>query len=405
MKQYCLGNVIDIKHGFAFDGEHITQEDNGIVLVTPGNFKIGGGFQEEKCKFFNGEIPTEYILKPGSYIVTMTDLSKEIDTLGYSAIVPKTERIYLHNQRIGLLSFKNPECDPQYIYYLLQTHSYQREIANTSTGSTVHHTSPSKIYNYKFSAPDIEKQKKIASILSAYDNLITNNEEQIKLLEEASQRLYKEWFVDLHFPGHENTPIVDGVPEGWKFRVVSDFGEVITGKTPSTTNVQYYGGNIPFVTIPDMHGNVFPIITERTLTKEGADTQKNKYLPKNSVMVSCIATVGIVNISLEVCQTNQQINSVILHNEKDLYFFYGTMKRIKMLLDGVGSNGATMTNVNKTKFGSIKVLYPTDKLVTAYYDICKPIFETILLQSKMIVEAQWVRDHLLPKLMSGELEV
>ena len=135
MKEYQLSDLITIKHGYAFDGEHIITEDNGIVLVTPGNFKIGGGFQEEKCKFFNGEIPNEYILHAGDYIVTMTDLSKGIDTLGYSAIIPyNKERIYLHNQRIGLISFISEDCDKNYIYYLMQTREYQRFIANSSTG-------------------------------------------------------------------------------------------------------------------------------------------------------------------------------------------------------------------------------------------------------------------------------
>ena len=405
MKEFCLKNIIRIKHGFAFDGEYISQDDNGIVLVTPGNFKIGGGFQEDKCKFYTGEIPSEYILNPGSYIVTMTDLSKNIDTLGYSAIVPDTQRVYLHNQRIGLIEFINESFDKKYIYYLLQTHQYQRTIANTSTGATVHHTSPSKICDYKFFAPDIKTQKKIADILSAYDDLIENNQKQIKLLEEAAQRLYKEWFVDLHFPGYEHTKIVDGVPEGWKIQSVSEFGKVITGKTPSTSKPEYYGGNIPFVTIPDMHNTVFPLSTEKYLSQEGANTQKNKFLPPNSVMISCIATVGLVNITSEQCQTNQQINSVILKNEKDLYFFYFAMKCIKSLLDGVGSNGATMTNVNKAKFASINILYPKSNLINYFFEFSDPIFRKILILSKESRRLQQARDRLLPKLMSGEVEV
>ena len=176
MKEYRLGDIIDIKHGYAFDGEHIVQEDNGIVLVTPGNFRIGGGFQEEKCKFFTGEIPSNFVLSAGDYIVTMTDLSKEIDTLGYSAIVPASNRTYLHNQRIGLVSFKNNECYPGYIYFLMRTHRYQRSIANTSTGATVHHTSPSKIYDYQFIAPSYKEQQKIAEYLFAYEKLIENNQ-------------------------------------------------------------------------------------------------------------------------------------------------------------------------------------------------------------------------------------
>ena len=211
--------------------------------------------------------------------------------------------------------------------------------------------------------------------------------------------------MDLRFPGYEDVKVVDGVPEGWRYKRVEEFGEVITGKTPLTSKTEYYGGNIPFVTIPDMHGNVFPLVTEKTLTKVGADTQKNKYLPVNSVIVSCIATVGLVNIAVEACQTNQQINSVILQNDNELYFFYESMKRIKALLDGVGSNGATMTNVNKTKFSNIKVLYPVEDLIKRYNELCKPIFDKILALSKSIIKAEQARDRLLPKLMNGEFEV
>ena len=281
----------------------------------------------------------------------------------------------------------------------------KKDCLNISQGTAQDNLSWKKLSTIKFPAPPIKVQNKIVKYISTYDDLIENNTKQIKLLEEAAQRLYKEWFVDLHFPGYENVKIVDGVPEGWKYRLVSDFGDVITGKTPSTAKKEYYDGNIPFITIPDMHGNVFPITTQKYLTKVGADTQKNKYLPKNTVIVSCIATVGLVNIAIEECQTNQQINSVILYDEKDLYFFYESMKRIKALLDGVGSNGATMTNVNKTKFSNIKVLYPTENLVSEFYDFCKPIFEKILSLSKIIISAEQARDRLLPKLMSGELEV
>ena len=252
--------------------------------------------------------------------------------------------------------------------------------------------------------PPLEEQRRIVDVLSAYDDLIETNQKQIKLLEEAAQRLYKEWFVDLKFPGHEKTKIIDGVPEGWAIDEVAGFGEIVTGKTPSTSKEEYYGGNIPFVKIPDMHNRVFPVTTEVCLTKEGADTQKNKYIPRNSLMVSCIATVGLVNIALEECQTNQQINSVILHNERDLYFLYFTLKQMRDLLDGVGSNGATMTNVNKTKFGKIPVVCPAEKVRSAFYEWCEPIFRKIENLSRNIILLQEARDSLLPKLMSGEIE-
>lgn len=253
--------------------------------------------------------------------------------------------------------------------------------------------------------PSKESQDNIASILEKYDDLIENNQKQIKLLEEVAQRLYKEWFVDFRFPGYENAKFIDDIPEGWRKQKISDFGEIKTGKTPSTTKESYYGGHIPFVKIPDMHNCIYPIATEATLTIEGANTQKNQFIPKNSIMVSCIGTVGLVNISTEPCQTNQQINSIILSDEKDLYYVYSTMKRLKALLEGVGSNGATMTNVNKTKFGNLEVLYPNDDLKNKYFNNCKAIFEKIFVLSVGIEKLTQARDRLLPKLMSGEIEV
>lgn len=293
----------------------------------------------------------------------------------------------------------------KFLYYVLSQDSFFDFMMAGSNGTKMPRGNKKTILEFLIPNFDVDKQICIADILSAYDDLIKNNQKQIKFLEEAAQRLYKEWFVNLRFPGYEDVDIVDGVPEGWRYKRVEEFGEVITGKTPSTSKTEYYGGNIPFVTIPDMHGNVFPLVTEKTLTKVGADTQKNKYLPANTVIVSCIATVGLVNIAIEPCQTNQQINSVILHDDNNLYFFYESMKRIKALLDGVGSNGATMTNVNKTKFSNIKVLYPTEDLVMKYNEFCKLIFAQILASSKAMLTSKQARDRLLPKLMRGEIEV
>lgn len=280
-----------------------------------------------------------------------------------------------------------------------------RLLKTMSSGSTTKFLTIRMLHNLDIPCPEIEVQDRIVNVLGTIDDLIENNQKQIKLLEEAARRLYKEWFVDLRFPGYEDTPIVDGVPEGWSLSPISDFGEVVTGKTPSTEKKEYYGGNIPFVKIPDMHGCVYPVITESSLTEAGAKTQINKFIPRNGIMVSCIATVGLVNIAVERCQTNQQINSIILSDERDLYYVFSAMKRLKELLEGVGSNGATMTNVNKTKFASLPVLYPSEKLRDSYYSFCKPIFEKIYNLSLSVVGLKKARDRLLTKLMSGEIEV
>lgn len=332
--------------------------------------------------------------KKGTLCITIAANIADTAILGMDACFPDSIMGFVPFEGVSNVKFV------KYAFDILQ-----RDCQKISQGTAQDNLSWKKLSTIKFPAPPIEIQDKIVGILSVYDDLIENNQKQIKLLEETAQRLYKEWFVDLCFPGHEDVAIVDGVPEGWKKQRISEFGDIITGKTPSTDKEQYYGGNIPFVKIPDMHGCVYPIITEVTLTTEGANTQKNKFIPKNGIMVSCIATVGLVNIAIEHCQTNQQINSIILNNEQDLYYVYSTMKRLKAFLEGVGSNGATMTNVNKTKFGNLEVLYPTEDLCKSYFNFCEPIFKKIYSLSVSNNKLIQARDRLLPKLMSGEIEV
>jgi len=216
--------------------------------------------------------------------------------------------------------------------------------------------------------------------------------------------LYKEWFVRLRFPGYEHTRIIDGVPEGWESCKVRNFGRVITGKTPSTKQTDNYGGDIPFIKTPDMHGNVYVIQTETLLTEKGAETQKGKYLPPESILVSCIGTIGIVSLNSEISQFNQQINAVIPYDESYRYYFYFCFKDLRPLLEAIGG-GATMGNVNKSKFENIDVLKPKTMLLKNFNDFCTPLFRQILRLSFTNHKLQQARDILLPKLMSGEVRV
>ena len=301
---------------------------------------------------------------------------------------------------------KDDKVTNEFLYYFMLTDYIRKSMINSMTGATGRQRVNKDIFkSLELSLPSIEKQKRIADILSAYDDLIENNQKQIKLLEEAAMRLYKEWFVKLRFPGHENTKIVDGVPEGWELTTVKEMGQVITGKTPSTVIAENYGKDIPFVKIPDMHGVIYPLKTEVKLSERGANTQKNKLLPPKSIMVSCIATVGLVCIAHEACQTNQQINSIILNDEDHLYYMFFKMKGIKSLLEGVGSNGATMTNVNKTKFENIELLKPENEILKKFNNLVEPFFSNILALSKQNEKLKEARDKLLSKLMSGEIEV
>lgn len=403
-----LKNFIDVLSGFAFKSKDFTSAGVPVIKiknVTPPTVTL------DDLSYVSKEIAqaqNRFLLSYDDVLIALTGshINQMASVVGRVARV-RHQTPSLLNQRVGKITVINPdEMDLDYVYYYLSQDLIKIQLASKAGGAANQaNISPSDVKNLDIPFPDIDVQRRISGILSAYDNLIENNQKQIKLLEEAARRLYKEWFVDLRFPGYEDAPIVDGVPEGWSLRPISDFGEVVTGKTPSTEKKEYYGGNIPFVKIPDMHECVYPVITESSLTEAGAKTQINKFIPRNGIMVSCIATVGLVNIAVERCQTNQQINSIILSDERDLYYVFSAMKRLKELLEGVGSNGATMTNVNKTKFASLPVLYPSEELRDSYYSFCKPIFEEIYNLSLSVVGLKKARDRLLPKLMSGEIEV
>ena len=382
-----LGELIEIKHGYAFSGEHIVEDDNGIVLVTPGNFRIRGGFKEEKCKFFDGEIPADYVLKEGDFIVTMTDLSKTIDTLGYSALVPKSKRIYLHNQRIGLVTFKSDECDRGYIYWLMRTREYQRSIANTSTGATVHHTSPKKIYDYDLEVPPLPIQHRIANILSRYDSLIENYQKQIKLLEEAAQRLYKEWFVDLRFPGHENTNIIDGVPEGWEKKSVDSIYNIKYGKNLSTKLITetgfypVYGANgvIGYYDKANCNEQVVLITSRGNGSGDVLMTyHKDAFITNNSFIVT-------PSEGFEYCK---------------LPF---TFQFLKMANFRAVRTGAAQPQLTNQSIHTVDVILPNKNLIEKFCSATIGMNDTIIKYREQIRLLTEARDRLLPKLMSGEL--
>jgi len=249
---------------------------------------------------------------------------------------------------------------------------------------------------------DKTRQKKIAEILSSYDDLIENNRRRIQLLEQAARLLYKEWFVHLRFPGHEHAKIIDGLPEGWETGTIGDLGEVITGKTPSKNKAENYGHDLPFIKTPDMHGNAIVVHAEESLSEQGAKTQANKTLPPRSILVSCIGTVGAVAFNSSPAQTNQQINSIVPDNATVTYWAYFMAKDLKPLLEGM-SGGATMANVNKSKFSGIKIVIPSPQLLEYFSDFSKPIFDQIENLTISNMRLAKTRDLLLPKLMNGEV--
>ena len=363
-----------------------TKEVNYCRITETENFISEEGLNNSSAK----------LIAPNSVIIAMYGQG---DTAGRVAInkIPLTT-----NQACCNLTIDESKADYEFIYYQLCT--LYNKMVSLKAGAAQPNLNAQIIKNLEVLLPSLPTQHRIATILSRYDSLIENYQKQIKLLEEAAQRLYKEWFVDLHFPGHENTKIVDGVPEGWEKKKVGEIGKVITGKTPSTAKKEYYGGQIPFITIPDMHTGIYPT-SSQFLSDLGANSQSGKFIPANSLMVSCIGTAGLVCITKEECQTNQQINSLVLNDNSLLYYMYNTFLSLKEHLYNIGSNGATMTNVNKSKFESIEILIPNNSISNMYNKAVEQSFsgiKTLSSQIRLLTEA---RDRLLPKLMSGDIKI
>lgn len=262
------------------------------------------------------------------------------------------------------------------------------------------------ILDFELPEYNLAKQERIATILSHYDDLIEINKRRIALLEELARELYKEWFVRMRFPGWEDIKIEKGVPYDWDYKELKQFGKIVTGKTPSTDNQDNFGGDIPFIKTPDMHDCIFLLDTQETLSEKGANSQKKCLLPPLSVCISCIGTVGVVGITTTYSQTNQQINSIIPSNKCYSYYLYFACESLKSTIEMYGANGATMTNLNKSKFGKLKLLCPKDDSLFIRFDQkVSPLMSVILNLQKQNKKLSLQRDRLLPRLMSGQLEV
>lgn len=410
-KEVKLGDILEIKHGYGFKGEFFKEDETGNVLVTPGNFNIGGGFKNEKLKYYDGPISEDFILKPNDVIVTMTDLSKMADTIGYSAKVPSSSKIYLHNQRIGLIKLLSNDVDIDFIYWFLRTSNYQRYVAGSSTGATVKHTSPTKIYSYKGIIPPLETQKKIASILSGYDDLIENNLKRIKILEEMAQQTYEEWFVRMRFPGYESATInketglpegdVLSLPKGWEKVKLGDLCDLQQGFALNKKSQHYISDNkteFPLLKISDLINNSETLFVKETIPNQfKIDFEDIIYSRTGQVGLSFIGVKGIIyNNCFKVKPFNEDIKYYLLQFLRQPI----TIDIAKSL-----ATGAAQPDLNHSAFKSIEIKRADLNLCVRYSEYYKQIIRVIQNLQNQNQRLREARDILLPRLMMGMIEV
>ena len=308
--------------------------------------------------------------------------------LHYGIIKSEIENLIVSTGFV-VIRAKNAIVEPDYLYAYLtlpQITEKMQSIAETTT-SAYPSIRPNDIEELMIPLPSIAEQKKIANILSTIDL-------KSKINSQINDNLLKICNCIFHNYLDENETKIE-------YKKIIDIADcVITGKTPSTKNKELWKDEIPFITIPDMHNQVFTIETERKISRVGAKS----IIPKDSISVSCIATVGLVSINTEDSQTNQQINSIVLKNEYDLYYLYEYLSEQEGFLKNI-AGGSTTYNINKNMFENIEVPYlPIDKMKD-FYNTVRQMFDSIKEKQLENKKLSIMRDTLLPKLMNGEIDL
>ena len=297
---------------------------------------------------------------------------------------------------------------PKFVFFQLQKRETIGWVENHAVGSTMLNLNTSILSEVPIELPSITEQQRIITILSRYDSLIENYQKQIKLLEEAAQRLYKEWFIDLHFPGHENTNIIDGVPGGWEKKNISDVCTMIgAGSTPSRRNNAYWdNGNIRWVKTKELLDNwIFD--TEEYITEEGLNNSSTKMFPVNTILMAIYAspTLGRLGILAQECCCNQAALGLVANeNFISWVWLYLKLYELRDEFNAV-ARGAGQQNISGVVVKNWEIIVPCRTTIEDFTRMTKPYFETsrsLQSQLRLLTEA---RDRLLPKLMSGEMEV
>ena len=413
-REISLGSAIHVKHGFAFKGEFFA-DDGEYIVLTPGNFNEEGGFRTrpEKDRAYAGDIPEAYILGEDDLIVAMTEQGAGL--LGSAALVPQTNR-YLHNQRLGLVDqVDGAVLDKRFLYLLFNTRSVRAQISGSASGTKVRHTAPERIYRVSVHIPDVATQSRIAETILAYDDLIENNRRRMALVEKSARLLYHEWFVHLRYLGHERMRVIDGIPQGWEWRmldsVCSSGDGVQTGPFGSQLHqADYSEEGIPVVMpkdivdfrisaesiarIPESLANRLGrhrMVPGDTVYGRRGDIGRRAYIGKRQAGWFC--GTGCLRI---------RPNSLAI-NPRYLFDALGSPETAGTIANR--AKGSTMLNLSATALKSVSVLVASRHLQDIYAEEVEAMREMVEILEEQNAKLRAARDLLLPRLMSGEIVV
>lgn len=364
---------------------HRPRNDNSLFggkypFVQTADVKAANFYLTDYTETYNEKgLEQSRLWKAGTLCITIAANIADTAILGIDACFP--------DSIMGFVPFEGVS-NAKFIKYAFDM--LQRDIKQISQGTAQDNLSWQKLETIKFPAPDIKIQNKIVEILGTFDDLIENNQKQIKLLEEAAQRLYKEWFVDLRFPGYENCKIVDGVPQEWKIVPISDVADLKAGgdKPKNFTNNLTNECTVP--------------VFANGITDKGLMGFTNKpVITKPSVTISARGTVGVVFLRREPFMPIVRLISVTPNEEKmDVFYLY-----LYLTNQSFRSTGAAQQQITVPLLKNKIIMCPDEGVRKIFEMYTKTIFDKIQGLEKQRMKLIEARDRLLPKLMSGEIEV
>lgn len=383
------------------DGDHQAppKSNKGIPFVSISNIK-DNSFDFTNCM----HVPQSY------YDNLLAKRKPQKGDILYSVVgsfgipVLMKENVKFTFQRHIAILRPNPHIvEPAYMYYSMLSKAFFLQADAAAIGAAQRTISLSSLQNLTINLPDLPTQRRIASILSAYDDLIENNRRQIKLLEEAAQRLYREWFVELRFPGHEGVKVMDGVPEGWMKGTVDNIVKLLSGY-PFKSSEYVSSGKYRLITIKNVKDGEFSPDNVDYIDQLPDKVPSHCILTEGDILLSLTGNIGRVCI---VNGYNYLLNQRVAKLQTLHPAYAYCMFRSKEMLNKMTalSNGVAQQNLSPIRAEKIRILIPSSNLLFQFKNIVEPIISQIILLNNQITFACEARDRLLPELMDGEIEV
>ena len=320
------------------------------------------------------------------------------------AIVEPNQAGYFCGTGCLKISIPPTEILPRWLYYYLGQEQVVRWIESKAIGATMLNLNTGILRSLPLEYPNLDDQHRIVGYLSAYDDLIAINQRRIQLLEKAARCLYREWFVHLRFPGYEFVPVKDGVPEGWMKGTAFDFLSILSGGTPKTGMEHYWNGEIPFFTPKDCTETFYVMQTEKMVTESGVASCNSRLFPKETIFITARGTVGKIALAQKPMAMNQSCYALVPKHKFDNLFLFLAIKEAVEHVKQVASGGVFSAIVVDT-FKVIPFVLPTLQLTDDFGKVVRPFFDQIETLIRQNVELKKARDLLLPKLMSGQIDV